>query len=396
MPARLITALIRLRESWSATRQKLLEFDRHSETKCKVGEFVRSIFKTYVSAVKMHCPTQISNATTITLSHGEGGTLMRQLIRERIISKFESCNFPSLSDAAYLHDLEGRVAITTDSYVVSPLFFPGGDIGSLAVHGTVNDLSMMGVRPAYLTLALILEDGLQLETLDRVISSIARAASQCGVRIATGDTKVVPKGCADQIYINTTGIGTYMEEDQMSVKDLQVGDCLLVSGPIARHGLSVLAARESIAFSPLPTSDSAPLHCVATNLRRKLGKDLRAMRDATRGGIAAVLHEWAEETQHTMWFDEAKLPILNESRSVCELLGIDPLYVANEGTFVAAVANHRVEEALEVMRCHISLGTPSAIGYVKKRLQAAVLVSRGLGADQPLDEPIAAMLPRIC
>ncbi|TWU50567.1 Hydrogenase isoenzymes formation protein HypE [Rubripirellula tenax] len=344
----------------------------------------------------MICPMPVAPTDTITLSHGEGGRVMRRLIRDRIGAKFGDGNVQLHSDAACLGNLVGEVAMTTDSYVVSPLFFPGGDIGSLAVHGTVNDLAMAGARPLFLTLALILEEGLSVETLDSIIDSIASAARQCDVKIVAGDTKVVPKGAADQIFINTTGIGVHQHTRRMSACQIQPNDCLIVSGPLARHGLAVLAARESIALSPPPRSDSAPLHRVATELLQTLGDDLRTMRDATRGGVAAVLHEWAEESEHAMWVDESTLPLLPESRGVCELLGLDPLFVANEGTFVVAVAPDRVDDALTVLRSHAAVGEPSVIGQARRRKLSPVLVARGLGADQPLDEPIAAMLPRIC
>ncbi|MCM2369695.1 hydrogenase expression/formation protein HypE [Aporhodopirellula aestuarii] len=342
------------------------------------------------------CPAVPVSNETVTLSHGEGGRAMRRLIRDQIAAKLGRGNVQLHSDAACLGRITKEIAITTDSYVVSPLFFPGGDIGSLAVHGTVNDLAMAGATPCYLTLSLILEEGLPLATLGRVIDSVAEAASNCDVKIVAGDTKVVPKGAADGIFINTTGVGVHSTGQRMTASRIQPGDALLVSGPIARHGLAVLAARESLGFDPPPESDSAPLHRIAAELLETLGDDLRTMRDATRGGIAAVMHEWAEESANAMWIDESQLPLLPESRGVCELLGLDPLLVANEGTFVAAIAPHRVDDALSVMRSHSRCGQPAQIGHARARELSPVLVSRGLGADQPLDEPIAAMLPRIC
>ncbi len=334
--------------------------------------------------------------STITLAHGEGGRAMRRLIRDSIASKFGEDNVQLHSDAARLGVINGELAMTTDSYVVSPLFFPGGDIGSLAVHGTVNDLAMAGATPLYLTLSLILEEGFSLETLDRIIDSIAKTANQCGVKIVTGDTKVVPKGAADGIFINTTGIGVCSSTHRMTAANIQPDDCLIVSGPIARHGLAVLAARESIKFDPPPTSDSAPLHRVASEFLSLLGNDVRTMRDATRGGVAAVLHEWAEESGLTMKIDDSKLPLLLETRAVCELLGLDPMFVANEGTFVTAIEPIRADEAIAILQTHSLLGSPAIIGHTQQRRLSPVLINRGIATDQPLDEPIAAMLPRIC
>ncbi|TWU46707.1 hydrogenase expression/formation protein HypE [Rubripirellula reticaptiva] len=344
----------------------------------------------------LSCPVSPRSAGTITLAHGEGGPAMRRLIRDRIAAKFNGDTVQLHRDAASLGKIDGEIAMATDSFVVSPIFFPGGDIGSLAVHGTINDLAMAGARPLYLTLSLILEEGLPLDILDRVITSIALAAKDCDVQVVAGDTKVVSKGAADGIFITTTGIGEFLGDHRMDSAAIMPDDAIIVSGPIARHGLAVLAARESIEFDPTPSSDSAPLHTVAAALLETLGRDLRTMRDATRGGVAAVLHEWAEESGQAIWIEEARLPLLAQSRGVCELLGLDPLFVANEGTFVAAVAPHRLDDAINVLKQHATTGSPAHIGQVRERQLSSVLISRGLRADQPLDEPIAAMLPRIC
>jgi hydrogenase expression/formation protein HypE len=348
------------------------------------------------NGVTIGCAVSPNRSDTITLAHGEGGRAMRRLIRQHIAAKFAGGTVQLHRDAASLGRIDGEIAMTTDSYVVSPIFFPGGDIGSLAVNGTVNDLAMSGAKPLYMTISFVLEEGLSIATLDRVVASMAAAVADCDVKVVGGDTKVVPKGAADGIFINTTGIGVFQSDHRISGVCIQPGDALIVSGPIARHGLAVLAARESIAFEPPPSTDSAALHRVAMELMDAIGQDLRTMRDATRGGVAAVMHEWAEESGHTMRIEESRLPLLPESRGVCELLGLDPLFVANEGTFVAAVAPHRIQDTLDVMRRHVSAGNPVCIGNVRLRKLSPVLISRGLGADQPLDEPLAAMLPRIC
>lgn len=342
------------------------------------------------------CPVTFPSSDSVTLAHGEGGPSMRRLIRERIASKLSVSRANLNADAAILGRLSGDVVITTDSYVVSPLFFPGGDIGSLAVNGTINDLAMMGASPRYLTLSLILEEGLSISLLDRIIESIARSVMDAGVEIVAGDTKVVPQGSADGIFINTTGVGLRLPGGNLGIDRIQPGDAVIVSGPIADHGFAVLCAREEFGFDPPPKSDCKPLHRVAAALVQALGNDLHAMRDATRGGVAAVLHEWAEATGHSIRFDERQIPLRPICRGVSELLGIDPLFVANEGTFVVVVAKHRVDETLRVLREHALPDQPSVLGDVHNRRYSPVLIRRGIGIEQALDEPVAAMLPRIC
>ena len=345
--------------------------------------------------VSASCPVALSANDCVTLSHGEGGRAMRKLIQNRIIAKLGD-TVQIDSDAADIGAVTGNIAITTDSFVVTPMFFPGGDIGSLAVFGTVNDLAMAGADPMFLTLSLIIEEGFALETLDRIMASIARCANQCGVSIVAGDTKVVPKGAADGIFINTTGVGALHTPRVKGADHIEEGDCLVFSGPIAQHGLAVLSARESLGFTPPPTSDSAPLHRIASALRHKLGSDLHAMRDATRGGVAAVLHEWAEVCGKAIWIEESKVRLSPASQGICEMLGLDPLFIANEGTFVAAVAQHRCAGALDLLRSFPTTSECSQVGQVRKRELSPVIIQRAIGVDQPLDEPIGAMLPRIC
>jgi hydrogenase expression/formation protein HypE len=342
------------------------------------------------------CPLPHSATDHVTLAHGEGGRLMRELIRDRIVARLSPDTVQIDADAADIGRISGNIALTTDSYVVTPMFFPGGDIGSLAVFGTVNDLAMSGARPLYLTLSLIIEEGVSLKTIDRIMTSVARSADACDVKIVTGDTKVVPAGAVDGVFINTSGVGLLEEPRVGRASDMDVGDRIIVSGPIAQHGLSVLSARESLGFTPPPSTDSAPLHEIAAALRRTLGSSLHAMRDATRGGVAAVLHEWAEACGHAMWIEESAVPLSPSSEGICETLGLDPLFIANEGTFLAAVAAHRVDEALSVLRQFHSCTDCANIGSVQLRQVSPVVVRRGIGIDQPLDEPIVAMLPRIC
>ena len=343
----------------------------------------------------LQCPLpDAGGGDLITLAHGEGGRLMRQLISERIIRAVQNETLLQMGDAALLPAGDGTLAMTTDSFVISPLFFPGGDIGSLAVYGTSNDLAVSGARPLWISLGLILEEGLPLATLDQVLESVAKAARQVGVQVVTGDTKVVPRGAADLLFINTTGIGQ-VERPPLGPGKLQPGDVILVSGPIARHGMAVMAVRESLAFDPVPTSDSGSLVDAAAALR---AADLQvcAMRDATRGGVAAVLHEWSEACAQTISIDESSIPVTPEVRGVCEVLGLDPLHVANEGTMVVAVPGDSASHALDVLRNIPQTTGAVRIGQVRQRSAAAVVVRRALGREMPLDEPVGAPLPRIC
>ena len=284
------------------------------------------------------CPAPLSKTESlVTLADGEGGRSTRRIIEERILPRFPHAEIALWKDAASLPCPSGDIAFSTDSFVVSPLFFPGGDIGRLAVLGTTNDLAVAGARPMWISLALIMEEGLRLVDLERVLDSAAAAAREVGVQVVAGDTKVVPRGAADGLFINTAGIGRLIAPVPPGPAALEIGDEILVSGPIGQHGVAVLAAREQWGFQPAPTSDCASL-LPAVEVLREAGIPLRAMRDATRGGVAAVLHEWSRSCQKTIALEEKQIPVTQEVRAVCELLGLDPLQVANEGTMVVAVA----------------------------------------------------------
>ena len=331
----------------------------------------------------------------ITLAHGEGGRLTRQLIAQHIVPALQNSVLSALGDAAVLPALHGPLAFATDSYVVSPLFFPGGDIGKLAVFGTVNDLVVSGARPRWLSLSLIIEEGLAVSTLDRIIRSIAEAARTVDVEIVTGDTKVVPCGAADQIFINTAGVGELLAPIPPGPAALQSGDELVVTGPVGRHGVAILASRENFGIDPVPCSDCAPLTTLVDALRN--GEcPLTAMRDATRGGVAAVLHEWAEQSRLTMSITDAAIPVTDEVRGVCELLGLDPLHMANEGTMVVAVPAGWGARTVSLLRTEDAGMHAAVIGTVVPQRIAPVIVRRLLGTDQPLDDPPGSPLPRIC
>lgn len=345
---------------------------------------------------QLECPVpDAGTGDRILLAHGEGGRLMRQLIHQQILPLVGNDYLVDGHDAAVLPSCTGLLAVTTDSFVVSPLFFPGGDIGSLAVYGTVNDLAVAGATPQWISLAMILEEGLPIETLRRVLSSVAAAAERVGVPVVTGDTKVVPRGAADQIFLNTTGVGQYVEPPPAGPQSLCEGDELIVTGPIGRHGMAVMTSREGLEFDPPPTSDSAPLVDAVAALRRS-HVPVRALRDATRGGLGAVLSEWAESSGKTLSVSEEQLPVTDEVRGACELLGLDPIHVANEGTMVVAVAPGDVARALDALRQVPETTQAVRIGRVEPRGLAPVVVERATGRCVPLDEPLGAPLPRIC
>jgi hydrogenase expression/formation protein HypE len=348
------------------------------------------------SITKLSCPTTSAVATDrVLLAHGEGGRLMRQLIRRRIMPLVDNEFLRLAGDAAILPPIPGQIAMTTDSFVVSPLFFPGGDIGSLSVFGTVNDLAVTGAQPRWISLALILEEGLELAVLERVLVSVADAAKRAGVLVVAGDTKVVPRGAADKVFINTTGIGEIVATAPSGPQSLQVGDELIVTGPIGRHGIAVMTAREGLQFDPPPASDSASLIDAVAALQRA-NVPIRAMRDATRGGLGAVLHEWAEASNKSLAIAEQQLPVLAEVRGVCEVLGLDPIHVANEGTMVVAVPQSEADRTIDVLRRVPETSDATRIGRVEPRGLAAVVIERGNWQKIPLDEPSGAPLPRIC
>lgn len=343
---------------------------------------------------ELGCPLPTESDQRVTLAHGEGGRQMRKLIRETISPIL---GLPEdLGDAANLGVVDGDVVITTDSYVVSPLYFPGGDIGTLAVYGTVNDLAMAGARALRLTLSLIIEDGLPMTVLRDLLQRVAAASKACDVIVAAGDTKVVPTGAADGIFINTCGVGVSRPEAPRGPTSIRPGDRLIVSGPIGKHGIAVLAARDKLGFRPEPISDCQPLHEAASALQSELGSNLRAMRDATRGGLAAVLHEWSDASRTTLSIQESAVPVTAEVRGVCELLGLDPLHVANEGTFVAAVASGSEEAALRRLRSLPNMQQATLIGSAETLTAAPVVIEGILGSKRAVDEPAGAPLPRIC
>lgn len=320
---------------------------------------------------------------------------MQELIHDVFVRAFHNPLLESLHDGAIWSMEKGTLAFTTDSYVVRPLFFPGGDIGSLAVNGTINDLAMCGAKPLYLSTAFILEEGLSMEVLQRVVNSMAEAARSARVPIVTGDTKVVDRGKGDGIFINTSGVGLVPTGVRVLPTLIRPGDAILVSGDLGSHGVAVLSVREGLTFSGNVVSDSTPLHCIVADLIDS-GIEIHCLRDLTRGGLAGVLNELAVAAKVGMMVEESVIPVSEPVRGACELLGLDPLYVANEGRFVATVPASQVEAALAVMRRHGAASQADHIGMVTDREPPMVVLRTVVGTHRVLDLLSGEQLPRIC
>ncbi|GAA3109233.1 hydrogenase expression/formation protein HypE [Pseudonocardia yunnanensis] len=338
----------------------------------------------------------------ITLAHGAGGKATQTLIEAVFLDAFRNPVLEKLEDGAQLAPMwtngtaAGRLAFTTDSYVVSPLFFPGGDIGDLAVNGTVNDLAMCGARPLYLSCGFILEEGFPVADLQRIVASMAAAAQAAGVQIVTGDTKVVERGKADGLYINTAGVGVLERDVVLSAAAARPGDVVLVSGPIGDHGITVMLARGELDISADIVSDTAPLHEISAGLLDAAGDGVRLLRDATRGGVATICNEVATAAQVAVVLDEASLPVRPVVNGASELLGIDPLYVACEGRLVAVVAPDQADAALAALRAHPLGEGAAAIGTIKDDPPGLVLLRTSFGGTRIVDLLVGDPLPRIC
>jgi hydrogenase expression/formation protein HypE len=331
----------------------------------------------------------------ILLDHGSGGRSSHDLIAQTVLPFFQNVFLNDLNDSASL-DLGGvRLAFTTDSYVVDPIFFPGGDIGSLAVCGTVNDLAMRGADPRYLSLAFILEEGFLLSDLERLLRSMAEAARQAGVQVVTGDTKVVPKGNADKIFINTAGIGLIPPGVEVAGQNARPGDVLLVSGTLGDHGMTILSKREGLAFDSPLQSDVAPLNGLVKTLLA-VCPDLHVLRDPTRGGLATTLNEIAQQSQVSMEIWEDSLPVSNEVQAAAEILGLDPLYLANEGKLVAIAPPAGAERLLTAMRQHPYGQGAALIGRVLGDNPGRVFMKTAIGGRRLIDMLTGEQLPRIC
>ncbi len=351
------------------------------------------------SSLEPQCPLPLASDDTIRLAHGGGGRLMQQLIHEIFLEAFSNSYLNALQDSAVLPTQDGRLAMTTDSYVVQPLFFPGGDIGSLAIHGTINDLAMMGASPHYLSAGFILEEGLPIITLKQIVSSMAKTAQDCGVHIVCGDTKVVDRGKGDQIFINTTGLGVIPQSVDIGPHRLTPGDRIIVSGDLGAHGMAVLSQREGLEFSGNLRSDSAPLPDVIADLL-KHNIAIHCLRDLTRGGLASALNELATAGPSTMTIKESCIPISDPVRGACEILGLDPLYVANEGRFVMFLPSEDVDRALSLLHQHAVSKNATDIGEIRlpesTPHQSLVTLETRYGTHRILDLLSGEQLPRIC
>jgi hydrogenase expression/formation protein HypE len=344
---------------------------------------------------EVSCPLPIAPGDRIVLGHGSGGKLSADLIRDIFLPAFDNPVLAQLDDQAVVEINGCRLAFTTDSFVVRPLVFPGGDVGSLAVHGTVNDLAMGGARPLSMSAAFIMEEGLSFDLLRTVAQSVRRAADQAGVQVVTGDTKVVEKGSCDELFINTSGIGVVPADVRLSANQARPGDKILLSGSIGEHGIAILACREGLQFETTLQSDSAPLYGLVAEML-KATNQIRCMRDPTRGGISSALNEIAQQSRVSIELEERRIPIRDEVRGACEMLGFDPLYVANEGKLIAIVAPEDAEELLQTMRGH-PLGRESQIiGTVSDRGSATVKMRTYLGTTRIVDMLAGDQLPRIC
>jgi hydrogenase expression/formation protein HypE len=338
---------------------------------------------------------EIKTKEVIKLAHGSGGQLSRELIENFIKPKFGNRILNRLEDAAVLFLSENLLAFSTDSYVVRPIFFPGGDIGKLAVCGTVNDLAVVGALPLGISCSFILEEGFPLETLNKIIDSMQRVASQTGCQVVTGDTKVVEKGAADQIFINTTGIGVIKTKSPLSIDQIQLGDQIIVTGTLGDHAAAIFVARQNLPLTSSLVSDCAPLHSLLEPLWNLSGK-IRFMRDPTRGGVAATLNEIVRDKEFGIELSEDFLPIKPEVKGICELMGFDPLHLANEGKAVIVTAPDASEIVLGILQQHPLGKEAGLIGRVVSQPKGLAYLKTNLGTKRIIDLPIGDPLPRIC
>ncbi len=333
-------------------------------------------------------------ADKILLAHGSGGKLAHDLVENSLVKKLANPLLDRLDDSA-VFELSGRLAFTTDSYVVSPVFFPGGDIGRLAVCGTVNDLAMSGARPLYLSLAFIIEEGLALAELEKIVNSVQKTANEAGVKIITGDTKVVPRGSADRLFINTAGVGLIPEGVDISGANAKPGDKVILSGAIGDHGIAVISQREGLSFSTTLKSDCAPLGDLVAGMLNA-SPNISCLRDPTRGGLATTLNELAKQSKVSIRIEEEAIPVREEVLGACEMLGFDPLYVANEGKLAAIVAAKDADKILKAMKKNKYAKEAVIIGEVAAEPPGRVVMKTILGAHRIVDMLVGDLLPRIC
>ena len=352
--------------------------------------------KTGATFTTLECPVRFADYPNVLLAHGGGGRLTQRLIEGMFLEAFGNPALEVLHDGALLDLDRSRLAFSTDSFVVRPLFFPGGDIGSLSVHGTVNDLAMCGARPFALSAGMILEEGLPMQDLWRIVQSMRQAALQVGVPIVTGDTKVVDRGKGDGIFINTSGIGVVPPGVDIAPRRARPGDRVLINGPIAVHGVAIMSVREGLEFGTDLRSDSAPLHDLVARVLEAAGAEVHVLRDPTRGGVASALNEIAGSAGAGIVLDEASIPLDEDVRGACEILGFDPLYVANEGKCLMIVSKEGADAALQAARSHPLGGRARIIGEVVEAHPGTVTLRSRVGGTRVVDMLTGEQLPRIC
>ncbi len=345
--------------------------------------------------MQLNCPMPKLDFEYITMGHGSGGMLTHKLLESGVFDLLSNEILDTHHDGAVL-ELNGKAAFTTDSFVISPIMFPGGNIGELAVNGTVNDLAMCGAIPQYISLSLILEEGLPMETLWEVLVAIKVASAQAGVRVVTGDTKVVERGKGDQIFINTTGIGTLHPEANISVKNVKAGDKIIVSGNLATHGMAIMSVREGLEFETTIESDTAHLNHTVKSLLDQFGSKIHLMRDPTRGGVGTVLNEIARQSKLGINVFQKDIPIEKQVYSACELLGLDPLYVANEGIFIAIVDAGIAHDFVEQLRNDVNGSNACCIGEIVEEHKGQVVLTSAIGGKRVVNMLTGEQLPRIC
>lgn len=346
--------------------------------------------------MQLECPMPKLDFDIITLGHGSGGLLTNRLLDSGVFDLLKNDLLDKRHDGAIFDVPAGRMAFSTDSYVISPIFFPGGNIGELAVNGTVNDLAMCGAQAQYLSLGFILEEGLTMREFWDVLLGIKYAAEQAGVQIVTGDTKVVERGKGDKIFINTSGIGMLHPHADISKARVQPGDKILISGPVASHGIAILSVRQGLEFETSIVSDTAPLNQAVMGMLDLFGDRIHLLHDPTRGGVATVLNELARDVRLGIDLVERSIPVLEEVSGACELLGLDPLYVANEGIFIAVVAAEAADSVLEYLQSAPHGRGAAIIGSVTDEHPRQVLLHSKIGGKRVVNMPVGEQLPRIC
>lgn len=343
----------------------------------------------------LQCPMPELDFEVVTLGHGSGGKLTNDLLDKGVFSLFRNDALQQRHDGAFL-DIQGKIAFTTDSFVINPIFFPGGNIGELSVNGTVNDLAMCGADPKYISLGLIIEEGMRIDDLWEVLAGVKVSAEAAGVQVVTGDTKVVEKGKGDQVFINTTGVGITHPAVDFSMDRISPEDVVIVSGPIAAHGMAIMSVREGLTFESDIISDTRPLHEITSSLIDKYGKDIKLLRDPTRGGVATVLNEVAKFSRVGIELNEYRFPVDTQVKAACEMLGLDPLYVANEGIFLAVVKKDIAQQALSTIQSHRYGRQATIIGEVQEENPGKVFIKSKIGGRRVVGMLAGEQLPRIC